>query len=157
MTKNGPKWPKNGQNLTLRALGVRNGWNGVERSWNELRDIYAGIFRPTGSAWVPPILAQGRPKRAQMAQKRPKSDFEGSGGPERLERRGTKLERVTGHICWDFQTNWECGGAPNFGPGAPKWPQNGQNLTLRALEVWNGWNGVERSWNELGDIYAGIF
>ena len=55
-----------------------------------------------------------------MAQKRQKSDFEGSGGLERLERRGTKLERGTGHICWDFQTNWECGGDPNFGPGAPK-------------------------------------
>ena len=84
----GPKWPKNGQNLTLRALGVRNGRNGVERGWNELGDIYAGIFRPIGSAGVPPILAQGRPKRAQ---KQPKSDFEGSGGLERLERRGTKL------------------------------------------------------------------
>ena len=68
LTKNGPKWPKNGQNLTLRALGVRNGWNGVERSWNELRDIYAGIFRPIGSAGVPPILAQGRPKRPKLAK-----------------------------------------------------------------------------------------
>jgi len=121
-----PKWPKNGKNLTLRALEVCNGWNGVERSWNELRDIYLGIFRPIGSAGVPPILAPGRPKRAQMAQKRQKSDFEGSGGLERLERRGTKLERVTGHICWDFQTNWECGDAPKFGPGSPKTAQIGQ-------------------------------
>ena len=59
-------------------------------------------------------------KRVQIAQKRPKSDFEGSGGPKRLEQRGTKLERGTGHKCWDFQTNWEFGGDPNFGPGAPK-------------------------------------
>ena len=126
LTQKGPKLPKNGQNLTVRALEVRNGWNGVERSWNELRDIYVGIFRPIGSLGVPPILAQGRPKRAQIAQKRPKSDFEGSGGLERLERRGTKLERVTGHICWDFQTNWECVGAPKFGPGSPKTAQIGQ-------------------------------
>ena len=121
----GPKLPKNGQNLILRVLEVQNGWNGMEQSWNEVRDIYVGIFRPIGSSGVTPILAQGRPKRAQMAQKQPKSDFEGSGGPERLERRGTKLERVTGHICWDFQTNWECVGAPNFGPGAPKKGPNG--------------------------------
>ena len=120
LTKKGSKLPKNGQNPTLRALEVRNGWNGVERSWNEVRDIYVGIFRPIGSSGVTPILAQGRPKRAHMAQKRPKSDFEGSGGPKRLERRGTKLERGMGHICWDFQTNWEFGGDPNFGPGAPK-------------------------------------
>ena len=85
LTQKGPKLPKNGQNLTVRALEVRNGWNGVERSWNELRDIYVEIFRPIGSLGVPPILAQERPKRAQIAQKRPKSDFEGSGGPERLE------------------------------------------------------------------------
>ena len=100
-------------------------------------------------------------KRVQIAQKRPKSDFEGSGGPKRLEQRGTKLERGTGHKCWDFQTNWEFGGDPNFGPGAPKKGPNGpktaKNLTLRALEVWNGWNGVEQSWNELRDIYVGIF
>ena len=68
----------------MRALEVRKGWNGVERSWNELRDIYVEIFRPIGSLGVPPILAQGRPKRAQIAQKWPKSDFEGSGGPERF-------------------------------------------------------------------------
>ena len=71
-----------------------------------------------------PLLGPPGPKidqkRVQIAQKRPKSDFEGSGGPKRLERRGTKLERGTGHICWDFQTNWEFGGDPNFGPGAPK-------------------------------------
>ena len=120
LTQKGPKLPKNGQNLTVRALEVRNGWNGVERSWNELRDIYVGIFRHIGSLGVPPILAQGHPKRAQIGQKWLKSDCEGSGGPEQLERRGTKLERVTGHICWDFQTNWEFGVAPNFGPGAPK-------------------------------------
>ena len=79
--------------------------------------LYFSILGPPG-----PKIDQ---KWSQMAQKRPKSDFEGSGGPERLERRGTKLERVTGHICWDFQTNWECGGAPNFGPGAPKKGPNG--------------------------------
>ena len=109
----GPKLPKNGQNLTLRALEVRNGWNGVERSWNELRDTYVEIFRPIGSLGVPPILAQGRPKRAQIDQKRPKSDLEASGGPERLEQRGTKLEQVT---------------APHFGPGAPKKGPNGLKL-----------------------------
>ena len=76
LTKKGSKLPKNGQNPTLRALEVRNGWNGVERSWNEVRDIYVGIFRPIGSAGVTPILAPGRPKRAQMAQKWPKSDLE---------------------------------------------------------------------------------
>ena len=128
LTKKGSKLPKNGQNPTLRALEVRNGWNGVERSWNEVRDIYVGIFRPIGSSGVTPILAQGRPKRAQIAQKRPKSYFEGSRGPKRLERRGTKLERGTGHICWDFQTNWECGGDPNFGPGAPKKGPNGPKM-----------------------------
>ena len=79
--------------------------------------LYFSILGPPG-----PKIDQ---KWYQMAQKRPKSDFEGSGGPERLERRGTKLERVTGHICWDFQTNWECVGAPNFGPGAPKKGPNG--------------------------------
>ena len=43
------------------------------------------------------ILAQERPKRAKMAQKWPKSDFEHSaGGPKRLEWRGAKLEQVTG-------------------------------------------------------------
>ena len=50
-----------------------------------------------------PLLGPPGPKidqkRVQIAQKRPKSDFEGSGGPKRLERRGTKLERGTGHIC----------------------------------------------------------
>ena len=60
----------------MRVLEVRNGWNGVERSWNEVRDIYVGIFRPIGSAGVHPILAKGLPKRVQMAQKWPKSDFE---------------------------------------------------------------------------------
>ena len=79
--------------------------------------LYFSILGPPG-----PKIDQ---KWSQMAQKRSKSDFEGSGGPERLERRGTKLERVTGHICWDFQTNWECVGAPNFGPGAPKKGPNG--------------------------------
>ena len=79
--------------------------------------LYFSILGPPG-----PKIDQ---KWSQMAQKRAKSDFEGSGGPERLERRGTKLERVTGHICWDFQTNGECGGAPNFGPGAPKKGPNG--------------------------------
>ena len=79
--------------------------------------LYFSILGPPG-----PKIDQ---KWAQMAQKQPKSDFEGSGGPERLERRGTKLERVRGHICWDFQNNWECGGAPNFGPGAPKKGPNG--------------------------------
>ena len=64
----GPKWPKNGKNLTLRALEVWNGWNGVEQSWNELRDIYVGILRPIGSAGMPPNLAQGRPKRPKLAK-----------------------------------------------------------------------------------------
>ena len=75
-----------------------------------------------------PILAPGRPKRARIAQKWAKSDFEGSGGPKRLERRGTKLERVTGRICWDFQTNGEFGGDPNFGQGAPKKGPNGPKM-----------------------------
>ena len=44
-----------------------------------------------------PIFAHERPKRAKMAQKWPKSDFDHSaGGPKRLEWRGTKLEQVTG-------------------------------------------------------------
>ena len=124
----GPKWPKNGKNLTLRALEVWNGWNGVEQSWNELRDIYVGIFRPIGSAWVPPNLAQGRPKRPKLAKNAKKCRFDGSGGPERLEQRGTELERGTGHICWDFQTNWEFGGDPSFGPGAPKEGPNGPKM-----------------------------
>ena len=47
--------------------------------------------------WGGPIFAQERPKRAKMAQKWPKFDFDHSaGGPKRLEWRGTKLEQVTG-------------------------------------------------------------
>ena len=33
-----PQRPKIDQNPTLSALVVRNGWKGVERSWNELQD-----------------------------------------------------------------------------------------------------------------------
>ena len=33
-----PQRPKIDQNPTLSALVVRNGWKGVEQSWNELQD-----------------------------------------------------------------------------------------------------------------------
>ena len=42
------------------------------------------------------IFAHERPKRAKMAQKWLKFDFEHSRDPKRLEQHGAKLERVTG-------------------------------------------------------------
>ena len=81
------KWPKS----NLNTLVVQNGWNGVERNWNKLQEP-VGIWE----GGVPSILAQERPKRSILAQKWPKYNFEHSGGPKRLERRGAKLERVTG-------------------------------------------------------------
>ena len=150
MTKNGPKWPKNGQNLTLRALGVRNGWNGVERSWNELGDIYAGIFRPTGSAWFPPILAQGRPKRAKLAKNAKKCQFDGSGGPERLEQCGTELERGRGGPSRSFWTNFEEQIAPKFGPGAPEMAQIGPKCLKMAISRFWWSKTVGTAWTEVG-------
>ena len=101
--------------LPLKHYGIRGGvrnffyvWcqqalishlSGCQEPRSKECPLYLSILGPPG-----PKIDQ---KWSQMAQKRSKSDFEGSGGPERLERRGTKLERVTGHICWDFQTNWE--------------------------------------------------
>ena len=63
-------------------------------------------FDSDGSARFSPILVQERPKRAKMVQKWakwPKSDFELSGGPKRLE----------WHPGWDFGTVgsvsvWRC-------------------------------------------------
>ena len=74
---------------------------------------------------VSQILALEHPKRAKMVQKWPKSDFEHSGGPKRLEWHG-----ISYRTSWlRFWHTWEsvcAGGVPNFGPGAPKKGQNGQ-------------------------------
>ena len=123
-----PLCPHSPPHYGLRG-GVRNFFN----VWCEqtLISHLSGYPKPRSKECplLGPLLGPPGPKidqkRVQIAQKRPKSDFEGSGGPKRLERRGTKLERGTGHICWDFQTNWECGGDPNFGLGAPKKGPNG--------------------------------
>ena len=128
------------------------GWNGMERSCNKLLDVQVQVLGLVGSAGVPPILAQERPKRAQ---KWPKSNIEYSAGPKWLERRGTKLERVIGRPEWVFRTNFGCGGVPNFGTGAAKKSQKGQKLTFRTLVVQNGWNSVEQI--ELWDVQAGVF
>ena len=97
----------------------RTGWSTLEHSGGpkRLQEVQVEVFDPVWSGGeVPQILAQERPKRAKMAQKWPKSDFEHPGGPKRLEWHGTKLEQVTG-ASWDLGGG---GGALNFGPGAPK-------------------------------------
>ena len=68
--RKGPKWPKNAQNLILSTLVVQNGWNGVERSRNELQEVQVEVFYPGGSGagGVPPILAKERPRRPKNAQ-----------------------------------------------------------------------------------------
>ena len=122
------KWSQMAQKRPKSDFEGSGGPERLERRGTKLERVTGHIcwdFQTNWECGGAPNFGPGAPKRAQMAQKRPKSDFEGSGGLERLERRGTKLEQLTGHICWDFQTNWECGGAPNFGPGAPKKGPNG--------------------------------
>ena len=123
-------------NVPYVALWAKGGVRNFFYVWCEqtLISHLSGYPKPRSKECplLGPLLGPPGPKidqkRVKIAQKRPKSDFEGSGGPKRLERRGTKLERGTGHICWDFQTNWECGGDPNFGPGAPKKGPNGPKM-----------------------------
>ena len=122
--------------MIMMHYGLRGGVRNFFNVWCEqtLISHLSGYPKPRSKECplLGPLLGPPGPKidqkRVQIAQKRPKSDFEGSGGPKRLERRGTKLERGTGHICWDFQTNWECGGAPNFSQGAPKKGPNGPKM-----------------------------
>ena len=125
--QNGPKTAQISQNGDLKALVVPNGWNSVERRWNGLWEVQVEDFEPIWRSWVPPNLAQGPPKMAQIGPNCPKWRFEGSGGPKRLEQRGTKLERALGGPSQSFWTNLEERGAPKFGPAAPKngpnWPK----------------------------------
>ena len=87
--------------------GLRGGVRNFFNVWCEqtLISHLSGCPKPRSKECplLGPLLGPPGPKidqkRVQIAQKRPKSDFEGSGGPKRLERCGTKLERVTGHIC----------------------------------------------------------
>ena len=107
----------------------RTGWSTLEHSGGpkRLQEVQVEVFDPVWSGgWVPQILAQERPKRAKMAQKWPKSDFEHPGGPKWLEWHGTKLEQVTG-ASWDLGG----GGGPSIlaqeRPKRPilaqKWPK----------------------------------
>ena len=101
----------------------------VRMAWIELQDILVEVFTQLGACLcgASQILAQERPKRAEMVQKWPKSDFELSGAPKRLEWHGTSY-RISRLRC---QPSWECGiapiltqecpirakMAPHFGPG----------------------------------------
>ena len=108
---------------------------------------------------MPPNLAQGRPKRPKLAKNAKKCRFDGSGGPERLEQRGTELERGRGGPSRSFWTNFEEQIAPKFGPGAqngPNWPKMPKNGNFKVLVVQNGWNSVERRWNMLGEVQAEV-
>ena len=79
---------------------------------------------------VSQILAQERPKRAKMVQKWPKSDFEHSGAPKRLEWHGKSYR-----TSWlRFLHSWErscAGGVPGVAKERPKrakmaqkWPKS---------------------------------
>ena len=81
------------------------------------------LFEPILGFGAPPILAQGRPKRAKLAKNAKKCRFDGSGGPERLEQRGTELERGRGGPSRSFWTNFEKQIAPKFGLGAQIGPK----------------------------------
>ena len=75
-------WPK----YNFEHSGDPKRLDGMAWSWNKLKE-------PVGrGGGVPLILSQKRPKRAKMAQKWLKFDFEHSGGMKRLERSRTKLE-----------------------------------------------------------------
>ena len=59
-----------------------------------------------------------------------------------------------------FWTNFEEQIAPKFGPGAQNglnWPKMPKNGNFKVLVVQNGWNSVERSWNEVGEVQAEVF
>ena len=69
----GPLGPKTdqktaqiGQNGDLKVLVVPNGWNSVEQRWNGLGEVQVEDYEPILRSWVPPNLAQGPPKTAQI-------------------------------------------------------------------------------------------
>ena len=64
--KNSPKRAQVGQNGDLKAPVVPNGWNRVEQRWNGLWEVQVEDFEPIWRSWVPPNLAQGPPKTAQI-------------------------------------------------------------------------------------------
>ena len=64
--KNSPKRAQVGQNGDLKAPVVPNGWNRVEQRWNGLWEVQVEDFEPIWRSWVPPNLAQGTPKTAQI-------------------------------------------------------------------------------------------
>ena len=121
----------------LRHYGLRGGVRNFFYVWCEqtLISHLSGYPKPRSKECplLGPLLGPPGPKidqkRVQIAQKRPKSDFEGSGGPKRLERRGTRY----GTYMLGFSDQLGVRGWPQFWPrGAqkgPKWPKNGQNLT----------------------------
>ena len=67
-----PKLAQIGQNGGLKVLVVPNGWNSVERRWNGLWEVQVEDFEPIWRSWVPPNLAQGPPKTAQIGPSWPK-------------------------------------------------------------------------------------
>ena len=127
--KTAQKWPKPAkyaQDGDLKVLLVPNGWNSVEQSWNGLWEVQVKVFGPIWRSGVPPNLAQGPPKMAQIGPYWPKWHFEGSGGPKRLEQRGTKVERAVGGPIQveDFEPIWRSWVPPNLAQRPPKTAQN---------------------------------
>ena len=82
----------------------------------------------------------GPQKRPNLAQLGPTWRSEGSGGPKRLEQRGTKVERARGGPSRRLWTNFEKLGAPKFGPGAPKRAQLGPTWRSEGSGGQAGWS-----------------
>ena len=91
-------------NGNFKVLVVHNGWNSLERRWNELGEVQAEVSGPISRSGVPLNLTQGRPKWPKLAQNGQKWQFQGFGGPQRLEQLRTKVEWVEGSPSQSFCT-----------------------------------------------------